>query len=97
MDLMLCSPLAKRCYHAGIIDLDQFQHELDEIFRRKIISRKLYFELKKFQPIGTRVVLKREKFENILERYFNLIPVKQATDFKYTQDMMIFYFGQAKK
>lgn len=97
MDLLFCSSLTKKCLHGSVIYLDKFQRELDKIYHSGLITSRLYFELKKFQPVGTRTVLEKNKFEETLEKYFKLLPVKQARDFKYTQDTMIFFFGRVRK
>lgn len=96
-DLMVHSPLAKKCQQERAINLDQFRKELDKSYQKKIISPKLYFQLKKFQPVGNRTILGRKSFEKILERHFELIPVEQAGDYQYTQDTLIFYLARARK
>lgn len=96
-DLMIHSSITKKCQQGKAINLNQFRKEIDKSYRKKIISSKLYFQLKKFQPVGNRTILEKERFEKILKRHFELIPVEQAKDYQYTQDTLIFYLARARK
>lgn len=96
-NFLLHSKITPLCFQKTELNLDLYNQKVKSAYLKKIISKKLYNQLKKFQPSGTRNVLSKSNFEKILKKYFILLPVKQAGDFKFTQETTIFFFGKVKK
>ena len=99
IDFMLYSDVSRKCHNpkTGIYDLDELVTELEKAFSQKRISKKSLKLCSWCKGSGIRVFLPRLKAEKLFKKYFKLISVKQAKDFKFTQDTVIFFFGKKKK
>lgn len=99
MDFMLYSDVSRKCHNpkTGVYDLDELVTELEKAFSQKRISEKSLKLCSWCRGSGIRVFLPQLKAEKLFKKHFKLIPVKQAKDFKFSQDIVIFFFGRKKK
>jgi len=98
-DSWLYSDIVSRFYNkkTGVSNIDKFLTILEKEHNKKRISGKSLESLMWYKGSGVRVVWPRPKLEKLFKKYFKLIPVKQAQDYKFTQDTMMFFFGKNKK
>lgn len=99
IDFWLYSDISSKAYDDKTFaaNLDKLTEKLEKEYKKKRISKKSLKVFDWCKGSGARIVLPRQKLEKILKKYFKLIPVKQAQDYKVTKDTFLFFLGRNKK
>lgn len=71
--------------------------EIKKAYSQKRLSKRSFEALWWFRGNLIHCFLPRPRLEGFISKYFKLLPIKQARDFRFTQDTMIFFFGEVKK
>lgn len=98
-DSLCYSDIVPRFYNpkTGLLNIDKFLREFLKAYSKRRISKKSLEACEWAEGSGVRTLWPKPKFEKLFKKYFKLISVKQAKDYKFTQDTMIFFFGKNKK
>jgi len=99
LDFALYSDILSKIYtpKTGLFEAEKFLKELRKAYLEGKISKKSLGLCEWYRGSGGRTVWSEPKFEKLFKKYFKLIPTKQAKDFNFTQDTIIFFFGKNKK
>lgn len=98
-DIMLYAAEKSRWYKKESVEnsLGKMFKEIDKYYQQGIINRQELEDLNNIRSKITHSFPPIPVFEKFLSKYFELYPVRQAADFRFSQDSMIFFYGQVKK
>ena len=80
-----------------INDLGELFNQIDEHYHRGYINQEELDSLNNIRSKITHTFMTMPDFEEFLNRYFELLPVEQAEDYRFSKDTMIFFYGKVKK
>ena len=78
-------------------NLGKMYEVVEEYYRQGIINEQEFNNLIKIKSELTHTFLFLEEYEHLFKQDFELLPVEQAKDFRFTKDSMIFFYGKVKK
>ena len=98
INLYLYSELTDKCRDddTGKSEMIKFWSLVEEVYQRGDLSKKTFDSMWWFRGDLVHTFLNRPIFDRFIQKYFTLLPVKQATDFLFTQDTFLFFVGKPK-
>jgi ubiquinone/menaquinone biosynthesis C-methylase UbiE len=98
IDLRLYSDISAKAKSGDFAyDMGKLYQELEAAHSQGRLSDKLYSDLANLRGKIIHTFVSRPVFEEIFKKYFELISVESTSDFNFSKDTMLFFFGRVKK
>lgn len=98
-DIYFYSDISSHCYDKKTYksDLGKLYKDIEKCHKQGRLSNKTFKALWWFRSDIQHTFMPRSMLEKFLKKHFKLLSVRQAQDFHFTQDTLIFHFGKPKK
>ncbi|MDD4902052.1 MAG: class I SAM-dependent methyltransferase [Patescibacteria group bacterium] len=98
IDLRLYSDISAKAKSGEFAyEMGKFYEEIDAAHQQGRLDDKLYNDLGNLRGKIKHTFVSRPIFEEMFKKYFELIAVEGTSDFNFSKDTMLFFFGRAKK